>query len=303
MSSGIAPPVEPPPADPASDANGAPRVDGAPGERPPPASLPELKYLLGGLGALQAVIVAVGASNGALVAIAINNLPMLVVGTGLVVLAVVIGVFISIEAPKGNVGRSLLIVGLGALLAGLVITGYIALRGPSVAKSPDLNVTLSGDSGHYDLAGEVTVSGIPENAHYWVEVDARQYELNNATGSYVTLGTPLYQAQLGADSQGNIDEKFALPLAATQYKVVSVEAWFGDHAGPCGSLTVPGGASLTQVSPRTVEATRTAAGRAAAKAEAKTMAKTGNPAEAEAAARETLLAQTSRPGCVVVRLP
>jgi hypothetical protein len=224
------------------------------------------KFLLGSAGALQVLLTAVGASNGALVAVAINNLPLLIVGVGLVGLAVVVGAIIRIANLK-ELGQVILSVGgLAALVGGIGVTGYIALLGPSMAKAPDLDVAVSGSSGHLSLVGEVKVSGISQDAHYWVEVDARQYNFAHGAGSYTQLGTPLYQAQLGADSQGNIDTKFAVPLAARQYPAVSVEAWYGTQHGPCGSLTVTGGASLTD-------------------------ARAGSSLE-----------QHSRPGCVVVRL-
>jgi hypothetical protein len=221
-----------------------------------------------------------------LVAIAINDPTLLIAGAALVLVALVVGIFMAITKPerRGLVGV-LSVVGLAALLGGIGITAYIALRGPSLAKAPDLDVSLSGSS-TMTLTGEVKVSGIPENAHYWVEVDAREYTVTDNAGAYEQLGTPLYQAQLGADSQGNIDTRFGVPLAANQYPAVSVEAWYGDHAGPCGSLTVPGGANLIQAPVTSASAT------------------TSSTAVAQKAkAQSGFLEQFSRPGCVVVRLP
>lgn len=238
------------------------------------ADNPAVKVVLGGAAALQAVLTAVGASNGALVAIAINNSDLLIAAVALIIVAVLAGIALAVANPKSTDGWAIVVSIFGglALLAGIIITGYIALSGPASTKTPDLDVAVSGSATTVSLTAEVKASGIPENSHYWVEVDARSYQASQNGGSYVQLGTPLYQAQLGSDSQGNIDTKIGLPVASKQYPAVSVEAWYGDHPGPCGSLTVAGGANL--------------------------------PKQAQAQAQQkAFLDQYSRPGCVVVRIP
>jgi hypothetical protein len=98
------------------------------------------------------------------------------------------------------------------------------------------------------LTAHVKASGIRQDSEYWVEVDAREYATDSKGGRYKPLGTPFYQNQLGADSQGDIDSLVTIPLPPGTYPAISVEAWNGGpHGGPCGSLERSGGASLTHI--------------------------------------------------------
>jgi hypothetical protein len=231
----------------------------------PVTPTPAVKQLLGGAAVLQTVLTLVGVSNGGIAGMVINHRSWVSIGFGAVGGAVAIGaVVVAFKIDNVWVWR----LGTVLLIAGIAITGYVALVGPAVAKTPDIDVSLSQSSEGLVLTAHVKVSGIPENKEYWFEVDAREYkqEPNNG-GKYVSLGTPLYQNQLGADSEGDIDTTVTIPLPPGNYPALSVEAWSGPHAGPCGSLEVPGGAAL---------------------------------------AHETSgssLAKTSREGCVILRLP
>jgi len=125
-------------------------------------------------------------------------------------------------------------------------------------------VSLTGSSA-LTLNGEVKVSGIPENAHYWVQVvlvstSHRQGRCLRAARNSALSGTARCR------QSGQHRQQVRRALASTEYPAVSVEAWYGDHAGPCGSLTLSGGANLTHAQAAFVE-------------------------------------ENSRPGCVVVRLP
>jgi hypothetical protein len=231
---------------------------------------PALKYLIGGAGVLQAVLASIGASNGGISAMIINYRVPALIGLGSVLAAIAIGAFGLLA--KGQITKPLGVIGTGLLFLGIAITGWAALVSPALAKAPNIDVNLSHSEGGLVLSAEIKASGIPQGEQYWIEVDAREYLAPSANGGssakYVQLGTPLYQQQLGADSQGNIDSTVTMPVPAGTYPAVSVEAWAGAHSGPCGSLGVAGGANLAN-SPET----------------------------------SSNLEQVGRSGCAIVRLP
>jgi hypothetical protein len=232
------------------------------------------KTLLSGAAALQTVLTLFGASNGGFTAVALNHPVLLIIGIVLVGLGVLCGLWILLSGFEFHKAEScqeriVPVAGVLSLVLGIGITGFIVLLGPAVARVPAIDVALTGTPSNFALDGEVKVGGIKQEYHYWVEVDARKAAGN---GSYKAVEKPLYLAQLGADSQGNIDMKFAITLIPHGYQAVSVEAWYGDHSGPCGSLAVTGGANLTEP---------------------------GGSADKLA----EYLDENSRPGCVVVRLP
>lgn len=247
----------------------APAANASPGMA---GSGESLKYLLGGAAVLQAVLTAVGISTGGVAALAINHRWLVVLGFGFVIGSVAIGAAVlALGQGGGPVGKIAACVGTALLFAGIFITAYAALIEPGVAKTPNLNIALSESSSKgLTVTAHVTASGIKENTPYWLEIDAREYRKESKGGKYVPLGTPLYQNQLGADGKGNINSIVTIPILAENFSVISVEAWNGAHAGPCGSLEVEGGANLTQLPKKNAAAT---------------------------------LEESSRPGCVVVRLP
>jgi hypothetical protein len=220
-------------------------------------SMPSLKYLLGGVALLQVVLTTLGVNNGGIAAMVINDRLPVFIGFFAVLLAVAVGAVI--VANQSIESKPLIVVGTLLLFVGIGITGYAALAAPAIAKAPSINTALTEPGGQLMLTAHIKAGGIPDDAQYWIEIDAREYVPEPHTGEgvggkYVPLGTPLYQAQLGADSQGNVDDLVNIPLPPhPTYNVVSVEAWSGAHAGPCGSLEVPGGANLTQA-PNTTEA-------------------------------------------------
>lgn len=233
---------------------------------------PSLKYLLGGVALLQVVLTTLGVNNGGIAAMVINDRLAVYIGFFAVLLAVAVGAVI--VANQSIKSKLLIVVGTLLLFGGIGITGYAALAAPAVARAPSINTALTEPAGQLMLTAHIKASGVPDDAQYWIEIDARKYvpERNEegVGGKYVPLGTPLYQTQLGADGQGNVDDIVNIPLLPHDtYNVVSVEAWSGAHAGPCGSLEVPGGANLTQ-------------------------APNATAAQLEA---------TARAGCVVIRLP
>jgi hypothetical protein len=217
---------------------------------------PSLRYLLGGIALLQVVLTTLGVNNGGIAAMVINDRLPVYIGFFAVLLAVAVGAVI--VASQSIKSKPLIVVGTLLLFVGIGITGYAALAAPAIAKAPSINTALTEPAGQLMLTAHIKASGIPDDAQYWIEIDAREYvperSKEGVGGKYVPLGTPLYQAQLGADSQGNVDDIVNIPLLPHDtYNVISVEAWSGAHAGPCGSLEVPGGANLTQA-PNTTEA-------------------------------------------------
>jgi hypothetical protein len=230
-------------------------ADGDRQDHGPGGISPSLKYLLGGAAALQVILTTLGVNNGGVTSMVINHRPSILCGFGLVLVAIAIGAVIM--ARQNDESQGLIIVGTVVLFVGIGITAYTALVAPAIARAPSINIALSRSSGQLVLTAHIKEGGIPDSSQYWIEIDAREYVPGaspgkKADGMYVALGTPLYQTQIGADSQGNIDDIVSIPLLSDNYSVVSVEAWSGHHAGPCGSLEVPGGANLTQA-PNTTE--------------------------------------------------
>jgi hypothetical protein len=211
------------------------------------SSAEALKYLLGGAGVLQVILTALGVSNGGVAALAVNDFKWVAIGFGCVLASIAFGaVGLALNVSKRRGGIVWVSLGTALLFGGIATTAYAALIEPGVAKAPNINVALAETASQLDLTAHVTASGIPDSSQYWFEIDAREYRAGGGGGRYVPLGTPLYQNQLGADGQGNINSIVTIPLPPGKYNVVSVEAWNGAHAGPCGSLQVEGGASLTQ---------------------------------------------------------
>jgi hypothetical protein len=250
----------------------------APEDNESPGSSASLKYLLGGAALLQAALTAVGVGNGGVAAMVINHRTLVTIGFASVLASILIGATVTaINSNSRAFNSTFGIAGTMLLFFGIGVTGYTALAAPAIAKAPSISTTLSESSGKLVLSAQVKATGIPESSQYWVEIDAREYipsKDRGTAGRYVPLDTPLYQTQLGADSQGNIEDSVTLPLVPGTYRVVSVEAWSGPHAGPCGSLQVDGGANLAQVS----------------KGESATE-------------HESSLEDVGRAGCVVLRLP
>jgi hypothetical protein len=242
-----------------------------------PSNPESLKYLLGGAAVLQGILTAVGVSSGGISALVINDRSLVVSGFAAVLAAIFIGALVSALEPRGWRRKWSIGVGTILLFAGLGVTAYVALVGPAVAKAPSIDVGLTQSSRQLILTAHVKASGIAVSSQFWFEIDAREYVPGSDGGKYDPLGTPLYQNQLGADSQGDIDSTVTIPLPPGPYNVVSVEAWDGAHAGPCGSLQVEGGASLTQLPKKAPnEATKP---------------------------RAAILKAHGRAGCVVFRLP
>lgn len=202
---------------------------------------PSLKYLLGGAGLVQVALTVVGVNNGGISAVVINHRAFIVAGLAAVLVAVFLGA-LALMIPSKAVTDILVVVGTVLLFIGIGITGYTALVAPDVAKAPDIDTTLTqAAGGQLTLTAHVKASGIKESEQYWVNVEAR----SEKAGRYVVVGSPIYQAQLGADGQGNVDTDLTIPLPKGKYSAVSVEGWDGFHAGPCASLETPGGAKLT----------------------------------------------------------
>jgi hypothetical protein len=242
----------------------------------------QLKYLLGGAGVLQVVLTTVGVHNGGISALVINHRLLTIGGFGAVLVAIAIGAAVLLMGTDHPViGEALTIIGTILLFIGIGVAGYAALVAPAVAKAPDIDASLSRSSGEFVLTAHVKASGIPESEPYWIEVDAREYVAGSNGGKYTPLGTPLYQNQLGADSLGNVESTLTIPLPVGAYGVVSVEGWNGAHAGPCGSLTIEGGANLTKMP----------------------AVKPGERRRSALKTTQTLLEEHGRSGCLVMRVP
>jgi hypothetical protein len=207
---------------------------------------PELKLddpTLAAFTALQALLTALGATNGGLTAVLLNEKWVLGVGLG----TLVFGYVMSYLGNAGKTGpqtktRAL---GLGLLLVGVGFTAYAAIGAPSIGSDPAISASVSETSGVLNLTATVSASGIPRSDTLGVEV----LKVNvNAKNVLVDAGL-LYHGELGADASGNASTTIGLPLPAPQmtspYRYVDVVAGVGVQRNLCGFPLGKNGRELT----------------------------------------------------------
>jgi hypothetical protein len=136
--------------------------------------------------------------------------------------------------------RALFWVTAGLLAAGLPFALYAVRAASSPAGIPEIDTGVVRGSAGLALTAHVNVGGLAEHERYRIEVDLRRYRPADGGGSYVQLGLPLYQAQLGANGRGHIKSTISTPLPSGRDLVVVVEAWRGARPRSCG---LPGASS------------------------------------------------------------
>lgn len=136
--------------------------------------------------------------------------------------------------------RALFWVTAALLAAGVPFALYSVRAASATAGIPEIDAGVVRGSAGFALTAHVNVAGLVEHEHYRIEVDLRRYRPVAGGGTYVQLGLPLYQAELGADGRGHIKSTISTPLPSGHDLVVVVEVWRGARPGSCG---LPGASS------------------------------------------------------------
>jgi hypothetical protein len=199
--------------------------------------------LVATVGLLQAVLTAVGATNGGLTALILNEPELAWLGLALVVLAMaIIGVYAVFDGT-GGWWKAAGTIGVLAILGGLGVTGYAALAAPTLAAEPSIAASVTWGS-PLKLQAAIKSSAVERNDVFHIEVDGLKEKKSDH--SYILSVPVIYQAQLGSDGSGDVNVSLTIPVPNGHYDDVGISAWSGDHPGPCGSLeqaetTIPGG--------------------------------------------------------------
>jgi hypothetical protein len=191
-----------------------------------PGASPAL--LLGGLGTLEALLVALGAANGGLNRFLLNEPVLAFAGVVLVVLALLVGGLLAAGVTPDRSVSLFQALGTIFLCVGLIVTGWAAIVAP--AQSGDPTVSASLVSGvPLTLHATVTDSGISSGERFQVEVIG----VNEKAQRYVSVEPPLYHAVLGPDASGDINITIDMPIPR-KYDDVTIEAWTGETHILCG---------------------------------------------------------------------
>jgi hypothetical protein len=193
--------------------------------------------VLSALGVLQALLTTLGAVNGGFSAVLINNPLGFFAGLTAVVLGFALGAYCVVRGKAGRgVNRLAGVAGL-LLLCGLLGTAYAAIKAPSEASDPTVNISLTGGD-HPELHVSVAATGIPRNATLQVEVERLRI---GPDGYFHSVPPSLYHAELGANLQGNVATTISMPIprASRQYSTINVEAWTGSQHHFCGFPKTP----------------------------------------------------------------
>ncbi|HEY2141052.1 MAG TPA: hypothetical protein VGG98_03200 [Solirubrobacteraceae bacterium] len=199
--------------------------------------------LVGAVGLLQGVLTAVGATNGGLAALILNEPTLAWIGLALVVLAMlIIGVY-AVFNGTGTGWKVAGTVGVIAIIGGLTVTGYAALVAPTLAAEPNIAASVTWGS-PITLQATIKSSAVERDDVFHIEVDGLKEKQSDH--SYVLSSPVLYQAQLGSDGSGDVNVSLTIPIPNDHYDDIGISAWSGEHAGPCGSLkqsksTIPSG--------------------------------------------------------------
>jgi hypothetical protein len=187
------------------------------------------------LALLQAVFTALGAINGGLSAVAINNseafvASLVVITVGFVLLALA-GALNRAAGAWAKVATGSLFLGMTLLASGVAVTAYAAIVVPTTSSSPTVDVEVVATD-PLVLRAEVAATGIKRGEPF--QVLAEGYE--EYGGEYHYRPPLLYHAVLGADSSGEVASTFEFAVPPGKYDAVGIDAWPGSLSppGPCG---------------------------------------------------------------------
>jgi hypothetical protein len=200
------------------------RIGGAPPNDDPGSAGASIgaAVLAGGVALVQAVLAAVGAANGGLAAAALNKEGTVVVGLAATMIGLALLVW-GFATRRDKIWRTpLLVCAALAVLVGVTATAIAALFGPVIASQPSISASLTPGPPPV-LHARVTATGIPRRTTYRIAVFG---ESIGAHGDFVDQATPpyLYDAYVGADSSGDIDTRFAVPVPVARYPVIALYA-------------------------------------------------------------------------------
>jgi hypothetical protein len=187
---------------------------------------PALRNLVGALTVSQTVLTALGAANGSLGAVALNGKRWWIpAGLALIFAGVSLGLWGQLkQRPWAQITSGLLLTSV------VLATAYAVLLAPTKSSSPIVDAELL-STRPLLLRGEVKATGIKRGELFQVVVNG----LDLIEGQYQRVGPALYHGVLGADSSGEIEANFKIPIHRGGYEAVAVIAW--SHTKPpqfCG---------------------------------------------------------------------
>jgi hypothetical protein len=193
---------------------------------------------LGGVASLQALLTALGASNGGLTAVLVNERIVAILGIGAVLLGFAITLF-ALTLERGNRLRHRGIsAGALCLVLGLFGTAYAAIVAPSIAGKPKISVAVVPGK-QLTYKASVKTTGLRRGTIFRIEVNG----LRERGTTYQSVEPVLYQAQVGPDSSGEIDIPLEIPIPVGVYDDIGIQAWTGETHGPCDQLARERGAT------------------------------------------------------------
>jgi hypothetical protein len=184
------------------------------------------------------VIAAFTAALGALTAVAgigaqiARNQPKLGVTAFLLLVAALSVAVGGLIAQRGDLiddRIATILVPISAILfiVGVVSAVLAAVQAATAPTQPSLSATFTSSNGIFAVEGEAKTTGLPADQH--VKIRAYTTALNGS------LGTPIFMADEGPDSLGNVDAKFSIPLPHNGMPLIQIEAWAGDTTPDCNA--------------------------------------------------------------------
>jgi hypothetical protein len=202
--------------------------------------------LLGALGLLTALLAAFATANNGVGRIELNERLFLLIGTWLVLLALVLGgAFFAVQGMEGagrwKAGANVcLIFGLVFLGFGLGVASYAAVT--HVSGRPAITAKFRADKAlGLVLTGAVSVSDMSSTTHLSVRVIALSPGTVKGTSKGGLVGTPIYSAAFGPNSSGDVAQTYEVVLPEKARQVL-VKAWTGSLGrGYCFDSEIPTG--------------------------------------------------------------
>jgi hypothetical protein len=202
--------------------------------------LPLMTAAVGLIGTIGTGVAAVGGGLGRIVLNefwwAIASFVMTVLA--LLAIALALGIF-GADTPRHRGIRTILF-GFSFLLftGGIIIGGLAASLITATRGQPAIAATVHTVDGSLQLDGTVSTSGVKAGERIQVRVTGHR--------QHNKIGSRLYEAWIGPDSQGNVTTQIALRLDPTQYDEVFVAAWF-DVAPTCDTDASTVGCALVGI--------------------------------------------------------
>jgi hypothetical protein len=197
--------------------------------------------VLGALALLQVVLTIFGGTSGGLTAVLLNEKWSFALGVAVLLFGFLLAGIARKDEPSATqppryTGQAKLVryIGLGLVLAGVAGTLYTAVGAPSIRSDPTVNASITGTPTSLSLKADISASGISRSSTFQVLV----LRLTTMSGTARVVGTSLYHAELGADSEGNVSDSIEMPLpapsaAVSPYDSLAVVAGTGTDENLC----------------------------------------------------------------------